>query len=407
MARILGWTRSHRTVTCAVAVTGVLVLGACGSSGSGGSTGSSGEITIGAAWALTGANAALGAGFERGANAAVAYVNSQGGINGRTLKLVTQDTHSTPVGAAAAAKALAGNPDVVAMVGDELSGDVLAEAPVVESAKLPLFTNASTDSIYDTKTYHYTFLAADTNTHRAIFDTQYLAKTLGKQRIGILSEVGAYGNNGSQQSADALKALGLQPAAKISFPAGATDLSAQVKQLKDAGIDGLIAWTFGPPLIAAMTGMNNLGLHVPVVAPGITSNLSGVPADTLNNVYGGPSSKYILRPPGGAVPQQGQEFITALKSYVDSTKTDPASVDVDYASVGYSDVATAVAAMKIAGTISRDGIKSAAESGKPLEAVGMIHTYSPTNHTGFREEDFGLFEFINGTACTLTGCNGQ
>jgi ABC-type branched-subunit amino acid transport system substrate-binding protein len=392
-----------RTRTCLVVLCSVATLAACGSSTSGTGSASS-PVKIGAVWSITGADAAYGQTFEQGTAAAVAYVNSHGGIHGHPVAVVTHDDESTPIGAAAAVKALVGSGNTVAIVGDDLSDDVLAEAAAVESAKVPLFSAASANEIYDTNTYHYTFLTQDTATQRATFDVQYLANTLGLTKIGILYEVGAYGTTGEQQTLPALKAIGQSAAPAVSFPAGSLDTSTQIKQLKADGVDGLILWTLGPPLISSLRSMYNLGLRVPTVAPGISPlATNGLSAATLTNIYGGPTSKYILHAPNSVASSQGAQYLDSFKKVV-QTEGVAATADVLDGWVAFQDVLDAVAAIRAAKSLTPAGVTDAAESGTKLVAAGFVHAYSASNHIGYRSSDYGMFAYVNGKACDLQGC---
>jgi branched-chain amino acid transport system substrate-binding protein len=396
-----------RTGTCLVAIGTAVILAACSSSGSPSSTGSGSTkspVEIGAIWTLSGAYQAYGQTFQQGTTAAVDYVNSHGGIDGRPLSVVTEDSESTPIGAAAAAKQLTGNKNIVAIVGDDLSDDVLAEAPVVETAKVPLFTAASDNSIYDTSVYHYTFLTQDTATQRAQFDVQYLADTLGLKKIGVLYEVGPYGNTGNQQTLQALKALGQGSAPSVSFPTGALDVSAQVSQLKSDGIDGLVLWTIGPSLVASIRALSDLGLQVPTVSPGVApGETGGLSAAELSKIYGGPTSRYILRTLTTPAPSSGDQYLTTFKTVV-TGEGKAATADVLNGWVAFQDVMDTVAAMRAAKSLTPAGVTAAAESGTKLAAAGFVHSYSPTNHIGYRSSDYGLFAFIDGKACDFQGC---
>jgi branched-chain amino acid transport system substrate-binding protein len=95
---------------------------------------------------------ARGVSMRMAAELAVQEVNAAGGVHGRMLELVILDDSATAEGAVAAARQLAADPAVVAVVGHLTSGATLAAAPIYggalpvavisPSASSPLLTDA-------------------------------------------------------------------------------------------------------------------------------------------------------------------------------------------------------------------------------------------------------------------------
>ncbi|MFC0531463.1 ABC transporter substrate-binding protein [Phytohabitans kaempferiae] len=123
-----------RTVVATVSV-GLLAAtaAACGGSDAGGSD--SGEITLGVLGPISGAQAQIGQNQVAGAEVAVAQINAQGGINGRKVKLVTQDEGASPETAAAAIRKVA-NDGVPLQLGMLSSANCLATAPTLPKLKV-------------------------------------------------------------------------------------------------------------------------------------------------------------------------------------------------------------------------------------------------------------------------------
>ncbi len=72
------------------------------------------------------------------------WVNDNGGINGRRLQLVIQDTGSDEAGAIAAFNALIDSDRVVGIVGPTLSQQAFAADPVAERKKVPVIAPSNT-----------------------------------------------------------------------------------------------------------------------------------------------------------------------------------------------------------------------------------------------------------------------
>ena len=111
----------------------------------GGSGAASGEpIVIGIALAQTSNTALLGQEQVIGAKIAEKYFNDKGGINGRPIKLVFQDTAGDEAGAINAFQTLINQDKVVGIVGPTLSQQAFAADPIAEQAKVPVLGPSNT-----------------------------------------------------------------------------------------------------------------------------------------------------------------------------------------------------------------------------------------------------------------------
>lgn len=117
-----------------------------GASSSGGTSGgTSGDpVVLGIAVAQTSNTALLGQEQVIGAKLAETYFNSKGGINGRPLKLVFQDTAGDEAGAINAFQTLINQDKVVGIVGPTLSQQAFSADPIAEQAKVPVLAPSNT-----------------------------------------------------------------------------------------------------------------------------------------------------------------------------------------------------------------------------------------------------------------------
>ncbi len=102
-------------------------------------------IKLGVALGLSGASTANLAQDQRlGVAVAEKYINDNGGINGRKLQIVVQDTGADEAGAIAAFNALIDNDKVVGIVGPTLSQQAFAADPIAERKKVPVLAPSNT-----------------------------------------------------------------------------------------------------------------------------------------------------------------------------------------------------------------------------------------------------------------------
>ncbi len=92
---------------------------------------------IGAPLPMTGAGAAFGEKFKKAYTMAIDEINAKGGVNGRKLQLVIDDTQAQPPLAVTSVKKLVTSDNVVALIGGWASGVALAVAPLAQELRTP------------------------------------------------------------------------------------------------------------------------------------------------------------------------------------------------------------------------------------------------------------------------------
>ena len=119
-------------------------------------------------------------------------INDAGGIDGRMIELVIEDTQGLPEKARAAVEKLITRDKVVAITGEHQSSDVLAGMEVAHRYHIPYINvNGWANSIRE-KAYPEVFNPGNYNKHVAIAAASTL-KTLGAKRIVAFAENTDYG----------------------------------------------------------------------------------------------------------------------------------------------------------------------------------------------------------------------
>lgn len=101
-------------------------------------------IVLGVAVAQTSNTALLGQEQVIGAKLAEAFFNQRGGVNGRPIQLVFQDTAGDEAGAINAFNALISQNNVVGILGPTLSQQAFGADPIAERAKVPVLGPSNT-----------------------------------------------------------------------------------------------------------------------------------------------------------------------------------------------------------------------------------------------------------------------
>src|SRR5829696_7842130 len=104
-------------------------------------------ILIGITGPLTGQYAQYGAQWKRGFDLALDEINASGGINGRPLQYVFEDSQSDPRQSVAIARKFVSDTRIVAELGDFSSAASMAASPIYNAGKLVQFgfTNSHPD----------------------------------------------------------------------------------------------------------------------------------------------------------------------------------------------------------------------------------------------------------------------
>ncbi len=149
-------------------------------------------IRIGMTASMTGVLQSFGEESTNGAQLAVDEINKNGGILGRRVELIVQDTRSMSQDAAAATRHLIESGDVQAIIGDVASSLVIASAPIVDREKIALVTPAGTNpkiTVEDGgKVRNYVFRACFEDPYQGEAMAQFARDGLYAKKAAILTD---------------------------------------------------------------------------------------------------------------------------------------------------------------------------------------------------------------------------
>lgn len=234
-----------------------LVLVGCGPRGTSqnsiptsASQGAPPEVTIGGWLCLTGSGAEWGHSGQDGMNLAVEEINAAGGVKGAKLKVVYEDTQAEPKAAVSAMRKLLNSNTIPAVVGDYISSNVLAAAPILEENKVVLISpGASNPKITDAGEYIFRNWPSDAL--QGVVNAQFAQQNLKWKRVAILYINNAYGTGLRDVFQKQFAQRGGQIVATEAFAQGATDFRTQLTKVKSAKPDGiyLLAYPKEAPLL--------------------------------------------------------------------------------------------------------------------------------------------------------------
>ena len=183
---------SRRSILGALAL-GALLVGCSKSDapqkdpapGAAGAAPAAGEILVGAYFSLSGEETQFGKDSQEGIVLATDELNAAGGVKGRKVKVLFEDTKSTPQEATNKVRQLIDRSKVVALLGEVASSRSLAGGLIANAAKIPMISPSSTN-VEVTRGREYVFRVCFTDDAQGVAAAEFVTKKLGKKKIGLL-----------------------------------------------------------------------------------------------------------------------------------------------------------------------------------------------------------------------------
>lgn len=232
-----------------------MMLLACGGSFAGAADGD--PIRIGVFSNLTGGAAIEGEMILNGAELARKLTNDAGGINGRQVEFVIYDDASSPEGAVKAVTRMIESDNVDAIIGGNLSNNIIAVAPIIEEAGIP-FVGHGTAVSWTNAGYDYIFrgTAVSTAIHEAFVTSM---EEMGEKTAAMLYVQSEQGQVGHDDIVGRLENHGIDLIWEGTFQAGDTDFTGQCTNLINSGADGVILFGIANDLALALQQLRRMG----------------------------------------------------------------------------------------------------------------------------------------------------
>lgn len=168
-------------------------------------------IKIGVVGPRTGPAAATGTAFEEGIALALDVINGeQGGVLGKKIEVVFEDTGGTPEKAASGFEKLITKDKVAVTVGESHSSCALAEVPIADRYKHPLIIAEAWADDITAKNSRYVFRAGPCNSGVVKDNLLGFIKDYGFKRVAIVAENTEWGLGIKKLAEDGLKAMGVE-----------------------------------------------------------------------------------------------------------------------------------------------------------------------------------------------------
>ncbi len=244
------------------------------------------EIVLGSIQDLSGPLAGFGKQDRLGMMLAVDEINEQGGINGRKLRLIVEDSGYDPKKAVLAAQKLVNQDKIFMMMGHIGTAQNMAAMPVqFEKNVINFFPVTAAREMYEP--FHrlkYSFAATYYDQMRRA--VPQMIKEKGLKKVCTIYQDDDFGLEVLRGGEAGLKTMGMDYAEKTSFKRGSTDFSSQVAKMKAAGFEMVVLGTIIRETIGTIgesrkTGFNPVFLGSSAAYTDLIHKLGGKAMDGL------------------------------------------------------------------------------------------------------------------------------
>lgn len=224
----------------------------------------SGEpVKVGEYASLTGSEATFGQSSHEGTALAIDEINAAGGLLGRKVELITDDTQSKSGEPATVVNKLILRDGVVAVLGEVASSRSLEAAKVCQDNKIPMISPSSTNPKV-TESGDYIFRVCFIDPFQGTVMANFASKTLNMKKVAVFTDVKSdYAKGLAKFFKERFVANGGQIAGELDYNGGDKDFKAQLTAIKSESPDGVFVPGYYTDVALICIQAKQLGLNVP------------------------------------------------------------------------------------------------------------------------------------------------
>lgn len=217
------------------------------------------EIAIGAIFPLSGASATQGEDQRRGAELAVERVNAEGGVLGKKLRVIVEDSGGRPQSALDVAKKLITVDKVPVVIGEYSSGITIPIAQyTLQEGRVHLNSGSSSGRLRSIGNGAFSVIGLDNVT------TEFAANDVleqGWKKAALIVPNNAYGQGVQEQFKKAYEKAGGKVVASILYTEAQTSYRRELQQLERAQPDVFVYTAYGKEAAIINRESFELGLN--------------------------------------------------------------------------------------------------------------------------------------------------
>ena len=196
-------------------------------------------IKIGVPTALTGPLGSVGQQVKRGVELWAKTVNASGGIGGRQVELLVEDTVGNPANCVRKAKEMVERHGVRLFTGITLSSEALAVVPELEKWNAIFVSAINGDGRLTAESYVPNFFRANISGPMGTRAVSLFLRQSKMQKFFAIGMDYAWGHNSVGVFESELKTANKEFVGKVFSPTGTKDFSSYITRIRNSGADGV------------------------------------------------------------------------------------------------------------------------------------------------------------------------
>jgi branched-chain amino acid transport system substrate-binding protein len=390
-------------------IIGLLLLGLIGS------LSAADPIKIGFVASITGGASFLGEPEKNTALMVQDWINKAGGINGRPIEIIIEDSKSGPSDAVLATKKLIEKDQVVAIIGSSTTGESMAMANICEkppTGPIPMISMAAASQIvtpaeeykrmiespraaFEIPKVQRPWIFKTPQTDSLAVDAIYTyMKKKGISKAGIITVSDGFGSAGRAELKRLAPKYGISLVADEVYGPKDSDMTAQLTRIKASGAQAVINWSiFAPTPVVVTKNWKALAMGIPLYQSHGFGNKEFIKLSDG-------AAEGVICPLGRLViwdklPKNHPQYAVLSKYAQEYEKRFKAEVST-FGGHGYDAIYMVVDALKKVGT-DKAKIRDYLETQiKNWPGTGGIFNMTAVDHTGLDHNAFEMIQVAKG-----------
>lgn len=225
-------------------------------------------IYIGVSGPLTGQNARYGEQWKKGFDLALEEINSAGGINGRTVEYIFEDSQSDPKQSVIIAQKFVADPRIIVELGDFSSGASMAASQIYQRGGLVQFGFTNSHPDFTAAGGDYTWSNSVTQAQAAPALADYAVSVLGQKKLAVFYLNTDWGQTTYDLFAARATETGAEVVASEAYLAEEKDFRSALTRVRDANPDAIVLISYQADGALIVQQIRQAGLELPLIGTG-------------------------------------------------------------------------------------------------------------------------------------------
>ncbi len=225
-------------------------------------------IRIGGIAPVTGDKAEMGESFWRSWQLAIDKVNAEGGIMGRPVELVLEDSKADPKEAVELTKKMGDNEDICAVLGPMASSEAIACAPVFEEYNMVELSPCASNNQYAPMSEYAFTLAGKMDAEMPYLVERGIHEYLDAKSIAVIWVNDDWGSSAYQSTEEGCSQYGIEITDNESFVSGEKDFTAILTKIRQTNPEYLLLITQAADGALILNQVKSMGWEIPIIGAG-------------------------------------------------------------------------------------------------------------------------------------------